>query len=229
MDFWRNISESIYSNLLVEERWRIMAEGLAVTVQVSLWSILLATAMGGLLCAMRMNRRHWMQVTVRSYVELMRAVPILVLLLLLFYVILTDLPLSGMWVAIISFILYFSAYFCETFRTGIESVDRGQWEAGFALGLKKFQTFTKIIQPQALTRIIPVFKGEVITLIKTTSVVGYVAVIDLTKASDILRSTTLDALFPLLLVTVVYIVLSQLTGWGLDVLDRHFTPKNRES
>lgn len=157
-DFWVNIFESINSNLLLEERWRIMLDGLTVTVQVSLWSILLATAMGGLLCAMRMNRRRWMQMTVRWYVELMRAVPILVLLLLLFYVILSEVPLSGMWVAIISFMLYFSACFCETFRMGIEGVGRGQWEAGYALGLSPAGTFMKIILPQALVRIIPVFK-----------------------------------------------------------------------
>ena len=197
MDFWGSVCESIKTNLLVEERWRILLDGLAVTVQVSLWSILFASLMGGLLCAIRMNRRRWMQMAVRWYVELMRAVPILVLLLLLFYVILTDVPLSGMWVAIISFMLYFSAYFCDTFRTGIEGVGRGQWEAGYALGLSPAVTFMKVVLPQALVRIIPVFKGQIVTLVKSTSILGYVAVVDLTKCGDLIRSRTFDAFFPL--------------------------------
>ena len=82
--------------------------------------------------------------------------------------------------------------------------------------------------PQALNRIIPVLKGEVIALIKMTSVVGYVAVVDLTKASDIIRARTLDAFFPLILVSVVYIVLSWLTGWGLNALEWRLTPKSRD-
>ena len=228
MDFWENISGSINSNLLVEDRWRIMLDGLAVTVRVSLWSILLATAIGSLLCALRMNRRHWMQMAVRRYVELMRAVPILVLLLLLFYVILTDVPLSGTWVAIISFMLYFSAYFCETFRTGIEGVGRGQWEAGYALGLSPAVTFMKVILPQALVRIIPVFKGQIVTLVKSTSILGYVAVVDLAKSGDLIRSRTFDAFFPLLLVAVAYLALSWLLGLLLDMLQNRLTPKNRK-
>jgi polar amino acid transport system substrate-binding protein len=205
-----------------------MLDGLVVTVKVSLWSILLATAMGGLLCAMRMNRRRWMQVTVRRYVELIRAVPILVLLLLLFYVILTDVPLSGMWVDIISFMLYFSAYFCATFRTGIEGVGKGQWEAGYALGLSPAVTFLKVILPQALVRIVPVFKGQIVTLVKSTSILGYVAVVDLAKSGDLIRSRTFDAFFPLLLVAVAYLALSWLLGLLLDMLQNRLTPKNRK-
>ena len=165
---------------------------------------------------------------VRRYVELMRAVPILVLLLLLFYVILADVPLSGTWVAIISFMLYFSAYFGETFRTGIEGVGRGQWEAGYALGLSPAVTFMKVILPQALVRIIPVFKGQIVTLVKSTSILGYVAVVDLTKSGDLIRSRTFDAFFPLLLVAAVYLILSWLLSLGLDMLQNRLTPKSRK-
>ena len=126
-----------------------------------------------------------------------------------------------------SFGLYYGAYFSEVFRTGMESVDKGQWEAGFALGLRKFQTFYKVVLPQALNRVIPVLKGEVISLIKMTSVVGYVAVIDLTKATDIIRARTLDAFFPLILVSIVYLLLSWLIGLGLNALESKITPKSR--
>ena len=161
-------------------------------------------------------------------IDLLRGIPLLVLLMLMFYVIFASSRITGTWVTVMSFGLYYGAYFSEVFRTGMESVDRGQWEAGFALGLGKFQTFSKVVLPQAMNRIIPVLKGEVIALIKMTSVVGYVAVVDLTKASDIIRARTLDAFFPLILVSVVYIVLSWLTGSGLKALERQLTPKNRD-
>ena len=199
---WDRLKSSWRRNLVEEKRWKLLASGLLVTLEISLYSILAAIVAGVILCR---------------------------LLMIMFYVVFASVSVTALTVTVMSFGIYYGAYFSEVFRMGMESVDRGQWEAGLALGLGKFQTFLKVILPQALIRIIPVFKGEVITLIKTTSVVGYVAVIDLTKASDILRSTTLDALFPLLLVTLVYIVLSQLTGWGLDALDRRFTPKNRQS
>ena len=128
----QGLSESIYSNLLYEDRWLMMADGLLNTVKVSLWAILFATLLGGILCAIRMNSRNWARGCVRLYVDLMRAIPLLVLLLLLFYVILADVALSPLWIAIVCFTRYFSAYFCEIFRSGIEGVNRGQWEAGLA-------------------------------------------------------------------------------------------------
>ena len=224
----QGLSESIYSNLLYENRWLMMADGLLNTVKVSLWAILFATLLGGILCAIRMNSRNWARGCVRLYVDLMRAIPLLVLLLLLFYVILADVALSPLWIAIVCFTLYFSAYFCEIFRSGIEGVNRGQWEAGLALGLNPWRTFMKVIMPQALKKIIPVYKGQMITLVKSTSIIGYVAVVDLTKAGDLIRSRTFDAFFPLLLVAAVYLLLTLVLGALLDLLERRITPKSRQ-
>lgn len=102
----------------------------------------------------------------------------------------------------------------------MQSVDQGQWEAGAALGLNKLQVFRLIAFPQALKRIVPVFKGEVISLIKSTSIVGYVAVMDLTCVGDIIRTRTMDAFFPLILISIIYIILSRLSSSLLDALDR---------
>ena len=224
----QGLRESIYSNLLNEDRWLMLTDGFVNTIKVSLWSILLATLLGGILCAIRMKSRNWFRGSVRLYVDLMRAIPLLVLLLLLFYVILADTSLSPLWIAIVCFTLYFSAYFCEIFRSGIEGVDRGQWEAGLALGLNAWRTFIKVIMPQALKKIIPVYKGQMITLVKSTSIIGYVAVVDLTKAGDLIRSRTFDAFFPLLLVAAVYLLLTVLLGALLDLLERRITPKSRK-
>ena len=222
------IHESVISNLILEDRWKLLTDGLLNTLKVSLWSIVLATLLGGCLCALRMNRRKWAFVPVKWYVELMRSIPLLVLLLLMFYVVLTDVALSSVWIAIVSFALYFGAYFCEIFRTGVEGVNRGQWEAGYALGLSPMRTFMKVILPQAVKRIIPVYKGQMITLVKSTSIVGYLAVVDLTKAGDLIRSRTFDAFFPLLLVSAVYLLLCWILSSGLDLLDRSVTPKSRK-
>ena len=103
--YMQGLSESIYSNLLYEDRWLMMADGLLNTIKVSLWSILLATLFGAILCAIRMKTRNWVRGCVRLYVDLMRAIPLLVLLLLLFYVILADSLLSPLWIAIVCFTL----------------------------------------------------------------------------------------------------------------------------
>ena len=156
----------------------------------------------------------------RIFVNAVRGIPVLVILMIMFYVIFSSLRLSGVTVAVFSFGLFYGACFCEVFRAGMLSVGRGQWEAGAALGLSKTQTFRLVAFPQALKRIVPVFKGEVVSLIKSTSIVGYVAVLDLTCAGDIIRTRTLDAFFPLILVSLIYILLSRVSGHLLDALDR---------
>lgn len=113
----------------------------------------------------------------------------------------------------------FAAYASEMFRTAIEGIDRGQSEAGSAMGFTKLSTFKFIVLPQAVKRVMPVYKGELISLLKTTSIVGYIAVQDLTKASDIIRSRTFDAFFPLIVITIIYFILAWLLGKALDMLN----------
>jgi polar amino acid transport system substrate-binding protein len=106
--------------------------------------------------------------------------------MLMFYVILSPLIISGLGVSVITFALNFAAYVSEMFRSSIESIGRGQWEAGIAMGFSKVKTFLNIILPQAVQRVLPVYKGEFIALVKMTAIVGYIAVQDLTKAGDII-------------------------------------------
>jgi polar amino acid transport system substrate-binding protein len=111
------------------------------------------------------------------------------------------------------------------YRTGIESIDNGQTEAGIAMGFTKVKTFIHIVLPQAARRILPVYKGEIISLVKMTSIVGYIAVQDLTKASDIIRSRTFDAFFPLIMVAVLYFLISWLLMLLLGYIERRTNPK----
>lgn len=218
---------SIEANLLTEDRWQVLLDGLGMTVKVSLLAILFATLWGAVLCAIRLSRKRVLSRTAGTYIELMRSLPILILLLVSFYIIFATSPLSKVQIAVVCFSLYFGAYFSEVFRTGIESVDKGQREAGAALGMSRGQIFGRIILPQALLRCLPLYKTQAVALIKGTSIVGYVSVMDLTKAGDFIRGRTFDAFFPLLLVALIYLILSWLFGAGIDLLERKLTPKHR--
>lgn len=218
---------SIEANLLTEDRWQVLLDGLGMTLKVSLFAILFATLWGAVLCAMRLSRKRILSRTAGTYIELMRSLPILILLLVSFYIIFATSPLSKVQIAVVCFSLYFGAYFSEVFRTGIESVDKGQREAGAALGMSRRQIFGRIVLPQALLRCLPLYKTQAVALIKSTSIVGYVSVMDLTKAGDFVRARTFDAFFPLLLVALIYLLLSWLFGTGLDWVERKLTPKHR--
>ena len=112
----------------------------------------------------------------------------------------------------------FAAYAAEMFRTSIEGIDKGQTEAGLSLGYTPARTFLKFIMPQAFATVLPVYKGEIISLVKTTSIVGFIAVQDLTKVGDIIRSRTFDAFFPLVMVAILYFVLSWIFATALDFI-----------
>ena len=131
--------------------------------------------------------------------------------MLMYYVVFATTKMTGVTVSVITFSMIFGAYVSEMFRSAIQSVPRGQTEAGIALGFSKISTFIHIVLPQAIRQVYPIYKGELIALTKLTSIVGYIAVQDLTKASDLIRSRTFDAFFPLIVISVIYFFIS----WGL--------------
>ncbi len=219
-NWFERVGESFYNNLVLEKRWMLILQGLWQTIVITLFSIILGTIVGGVICFLRMSRRRVASGFAQAYISVMRGTPLLVMLMIFFYVIFASTGLSATVVAVITFALNMGAYSSEMFRTSIQGVDRGQTEAGIALGFTKIQTFIHVIFPQALKSVLPVYKGEVISLLKMTSVVGYIAVVDLTKASDIIRSRTFDAFFPLILVAVIYFLLAWLMGFGLDKLNQ---------
>ena len=147
------------------------------------------------------------------------------ILMLIFYVVFASVDINPVLVAVIAFGLNFAAYVSEIFRTGIEGIDKGQTEAGIAMGFTKIKTFLFIILPQTVPRILPIYKGEFISLVKMTSIVGYIAVQDLTKASDIIRSRTFDAFFPLIMVAILYFLISGILIQALKYLEMITDPK----
>ena len=155
--------------------------------------------------------------------------PMVVLLMVLYYLIFASVDIHAVIVAIIGFSLNFAAYAGEMLRTGIDSIPKGQREAALALGFNRFQSFTKVILPQALRQILPIYRGEFINMLKSTSIVGYIAIQDLTKASDIIRSRTYEAFFPLIATALIYFVTAWFLAGFLIWLDSRLDPAKRRS
>lgn len=225
--FWEGITDSFYKNFILENRWRLVLSGLGVTFVISVLSAVCGTVLGFGLCMVRRSRRKLLSGIVGAFIRLIQGIPVLVLLMVMFYVVFAKSSISGVIVAVIAFSINFAVYVSEMIRTGINAVEAGQWEAAAALGFGRVKTFTKIIAPQAARHTLPVYKGEFISMVKMTSVVGYIAVQDLTKATDIIRSRTFDAFFPLLVTALIYFMLA----WGLTliltVVERKIDPKRR--
>ena len=212
------VAESFSNNLIVEDRYRMILDGLQVTLLITLCAAVLGTLLGGLVCWMRMSRSKWLQQVAKVYIELMRGTPVLVLLMLMYYVVMAPLDATGIVVAIVTFAMNTAAYISEMLRTTIQGIDRGQTEAGLALGFTQRQTFFKIVLPQVVKAVMPVYQGEVVSLLKGTSIVGYIAVADMTRASDLIRSRTFDAFFPLIVTAIIYFLMAWLIGLLLQSL-----------
>ena len=216
-----SIYESFYTNLIAEDRYRMILDGLQVTLLITVCAAVLGTLLGGLVCWMRMSRRPWLQKVAKVYIDIMRGTPVLVVLMLMYYVIMAPLDATGIVVAIVTFGMNTAAYIGEMLRSAIQGIDRGQTEAGLALGFTPRQTFLRIVLPQVVKSVMPVYQGEVVSLLKGTSIVGYIAVTDMTRASDMIRSRTFEAFFPLILTAVIYFFIAWLIGLLLTSLVQH--------
>lgn len=213
--------ERLKMNLVTEGRWKLIMDGLWVTLVITVFAILLGTLLGAGVCAMLRSRRKGLRRAVEFYGAFIQGIPTLVLLLIMFYVVLAGAGLSGTIVAIITFALCFAWSSGSIFSSAISSVPKGQTEAGLSLGFTPLRTFTGIVFPQALQKALPLYTGECVALLKSTSIVGYIAIMDLTRASDIIRSRTFDAFIPLLVITVAYFVLA----WLIRLLFNLFLKK----
>ena len=165
----------------------------------------------------RRSSRKWLRSLAGLYGDFINGMPTLVLLLIMFYVIFAQTGLDASTVAIITFALCFASSAGSIFDTAISSVPVGQTEAGLSLGFTPFKTFTGIVFPQALQKGLSLYTGECVSLLKSTSIVGYIAIQDLTRASDLIRSRTFDALVPLLVVTILYFALAWVIRFVLNL------------
>ncbi len=220
---------SFQSNIIQEKRYLLILDGLATTAMLAVLSALFGTTLGALICFMRLSSRAVLRRPAQAFIAVLRGTPVVVLLMIMFYVVFGSVNINPVFVAVIAFGMNFAAYVAEIFRSGIEGIDAGQSEAGTAMGFTRVQTFRFVILPQMIQRILPVYKGECISMVKMTSIVGYIAVQDLTKASDIIRSRTFDAFFPLVMVAVLYFIIAGILMQALGAVERGTDPRRRRA
>lgn len=221
MDFF----DQIYQNIIYQDRWLYLLKGLGVTLEITVFAILLGTVLGILLAMMRISHVRIFRVRVLEkiasfYITVIRGTPLMVQLLIIYFVIFASVDIDKVIVAVIAFGVNSGAYVAEIIRAGILAVDKGQMEAGRSLGLNYRQTMTYIVMPQAVKNILPAYTSEFIVLIKETAIVGYIALEDLTKVGDVIRSRTFSALVPLLTVALVYLLLTSLIARLFTLLER---------
>ncbi len=226
--FFGGLKSSFEKTFLREERWRLFLEGVGNTLLITLLSILCGTALGfGVYLLCRKGNPAANLIT-RFCVWLVQGMPMVVLLMVLFYIVFGKSSLGGLGVAVIGFTLTFAAAVIGILKNSVGAVDKGQREAACALGFTERQSFFRFVLPQALPHALSPYKGEVMGLIKATAVVGYIAVQDLTKVGDIVRSRTYEAFFPLIAVTVIYFLLEGIFSFLFGRIERKLDPRRRK-
>jgi His/Glu/Gln/Arg/opine family amino acid ABC transporter permease subunit len=219
------IGEAVYHSLIYDNRYKFILEGLFNTIIIALFAVIIGTIIGTLVALIRNNydRNNKMKILnsiVKGYVNIIRGTPVVLQLMIIYYVIFKSVDVSVVLVGILTFGINSGAYVSEIIRAGIQSIPIGQTEAGYALGLKYNQVMKYIVLPQALKNVLPALGNEFITLVKETSIGAYIGIIELTKASDIIASRTYDYFFPLILVAIIYLIITLGLSKGIQKLER---------
>lgn len=232
--WWDELVSKFVLDFVEKDRWKFITDGLFITFEVTLFSLIIGTIIGILIAIIRTSHDQigkknlkgisgfllrLLNLICRLYLTIIRGTPALVQLLFMYFVFLVATN-NKVLVASISFGINSGAYVAEIMRSGIMSVDKGQMEAGRALGLGYGVTMTSIIMPQAIKNILPALVNEMITLLKETSICGYIGLNELTRGGDIIRGTTFDALLPLTVVALIYLAIVMIFTWLMGLLER---------
>lgn len=213
INFFKELYDSFYMSVIYDNRYEYILEGLGNTLLISLFAVIIGIVIGIIVALIRTNyekngRMKLANSIAKFYVNVVRGTPVILQLMIIYYVIFETVDINIVLVGILAFGINSGAYVSEIIRAGINSVPDGQMEAGYALGLKYGQVMRYIILPQALKNILPALGNEFITLIKETSVGAYIGIVELTKASDIIASRTYDYFFPLFIIAIIYLILT---------------------
>lgn len=204
-------SEKFYQNFIQDARWSYLTSGLLNTLIITVFSLIIGVVLGFLVAIIsstytKNGKLKILNAICQVYLTIFRGTPVMVQLLIMFYVVLAS-SNNKLFVAILTFGINSGAYVAEIVRSGIMSIDNGQFEAGRSLGFNYVQTMRFIIIPQAFKNVMPALMNELIVLLKETSVCGYIGLMDLTKGGDIIRSRTYEAFLPLMAVAIIYLVM----------------------
>lgn len=207
------IIENIYNSFIYQDRYKYYLTGLGNTIIMAFFACLIGVILGLILSLVidyneKTGKLYLLSAFARMYIGIIRGTPALLQLMILYYIIFKSVNINIVVVGIISFGLNSGAYVSQIIRSGLISIPKGQEEASTMLGFNYFQTMKYVIMPQALRNVLPALGNEFITLLKETSVAGYIGILELTKASDIVASSTYDYFFPLLIVAIIYLILT---------------------
>lgn len=221
----QNLLDRFRLNFINDDRWLYIWDGLKVTLLVTFFAVLIGIVVGFLIAMVRSTydktgKLKLLNILCKLYLTVIRGTPVVVQLLIIYFVIFGSTDISKVLVAICAFGLNSGAYVAEIFRSGIMSIDHGQFEAGRSLGFNYIQTMRYIIMPQAFKNVLPALGNEFIVLLKETSVSGYIALQDLTKGGDIIRSRTYDAFMPLIAIALIYLTMVVILEKLVGILER---------
>lgn len=213
MNFINWLKDSLYYSLIYDNRYEYIIEGLFNTILISIFAVMIGIIIGIIIALVRnyneqTGKLKLLNFISKTYVNIIRGTPVILQLMIIYYVIFKSVDINIVVVGILAFGINSGAYVAEIIRAGIKSIDKGQSEAGYSLGLKYNQVMRFIVLPQAIKNILPALCNEFITLIKETSVGAYIGIIELTKASDIIASRTYDYFFPLIIIALIYLILT---------------------
>lgn len=223
--------DALYQNLIAEDRWKYIVRGLSTTLQITLFAVILGVVLGFVVAIVRStyektHKLKFLNAICQLYLTVIRGTPVVVQLLIMYYVIFVSLK-SKLVVAVLAFGINSGAYVAEIIRGGIQSIDDGQFEGGRSLGFTYAQTMIYIILPQVFKNVLPSLANEFIVLLKETSVSGYIAMQDLTKGGDIIRSQTYNAMVPLFIVAAIYLAMVMLFSYLVKLLERRLRNSER--
>ena len=221
----QELKSSFISNFIDDNRWRYITDGLKITLLVTVFAVLIGVVLGFLIAIVRTTHDKTGKLKIlnaicKVYLTVIRGTPVVVQLMIIYFIIFGSVDISKVVVAIVAFGINSGAYVAEIFRSGIMSIDNGQFEAGRRLGFNYAQTMMYIVMPQAFKNVLPTLCNEFISLLKETSVSGYIALQDLTKGGDIIRSRTYDAFMPLIAVALIYLAMVMIFTKLVSLLER---------
>ena len=234
MEWLNKWFDTLYNTFIVDNRYKTLIDGFEKTIIITIGALIIGVIIGTIVAVIKVfadyNKKSvvlkFLDKICNIYITVIRGIPVVVQLLISFFIIFSNAK-DGTWVAVITFGINSGAYVAETIRSGIMAIDIGQTEAGRSLGFNYMQTMWYIILPQAFKNILPAIGNEMIALLKETSVAGYVAVIDITKAGNQIKNTTYDQVNPILLVAIVYLVMVILMTKLLGILERRLRKSER--
>ena len=221
----QDLKKEFILNFIEDNRWKYIVDGLKITLIVTIFAVLIGVLLGFLIAIVRTTHDKTGKLKIlnaicKVYLTVIRGTPVVVQLMIIYFIIFGSVDISKVLVAIIAFGINSGAYVAEIFRSGIMSIDNGQFEAGRSLGFNYAQTMMYIIMPQAFKNVLPTLCNEFISLLKETSVSGYIALQDLTKGGDIIRSRTYDAFMPLIAVALIYLAMVMIFTKLVSLLER---------